>query len=75
MLVEQEATSNALTSILETVLQSDTGREKLVQRLELLEENPEENCDEISDIYTQLDFMEADKAEARARSILLGLGV
>lgn len=75
LLVEQEATSDATTSILETVLQADTGREKLMQRLELLEENPEENTDEISDIYSQLDFMEADKAEARARSILLGLGV
>eukprot|EP01114_Cavostelium_apophysatum_P020736 TRINITY_DN7032_c0_g1_i1.p1 TRINITY_DN7032_c0_g1~~TRINITY_DN7032_c0_g1_i1.p1 ORF type:complete len:750 (+),score=233.62 TRINITY_DN7032_c0_g1_i1:194-2443(+) len=73
LLVEQEATSDD-RSILEVVMTSDQHQAQLQKRLADLELNPAENAAEISDIYQELEIMESDSAEARASSILKGLG-
>ena len=66
--VEQEAPASN-TSLIETVLEADTERTQL-----LAEAETSENVQRITDIYQRLDDIEAYSAEARAASILAGLG-
>ena len=66
--VEQEAPASN-TSLIETVLEADTERTQL-----LAEAETSEDIQRITDIYQRLDDIEAYSAEARAASILAGLG-
>ncbi len=66
--VEQEAPASN-TSLIETVLEADTERTQL-----LAEAETSEDVQRITDIYQRLDDIEAYSAEARAASILAGLG-
>ena len=66
--VEQEAPSNEV-SLLETVLQSDLERTKLLKDAET-----ETNPNKIAEIHIRLSDIDAYSAEARASSILNGLG-
>ncbi len=66
--VAQEAPASA-TSILDMVLEADTERMELLRRAE-----SETDPDRISDIHMRLADIEAHTAEARASSILRGLG-
>ncbi|XP_054286429.1 ATP-binding cassette sub-family F member 3-like [Macrosteles quadrilineatus] len=77
--VEQEVVGDD-TPALESVLQCDFARERLLQReKEITAEINAGNTDptlpsELTEVYTQLTSMEADKAPARASVILAGLG-
>jgi ATP-binding cassette subfamily F protein 3 len=66
--VEQEAPSNEV-SLLETVLQSDLERTKLLKDAET-----ETDPNTIAEIHIRLSDIDAYSAEARASSILSGLG-
>jgi len=66
--VAQEAPASS-DSLLDTVLAADTERAELLQRAET-----EEDPNEIAEIYTRLGDIDAYSAEARAASILHGLG-
>jgi len=66
--VEQEAPATN-TSLLETVLEADTERLSLMRRAETAEDP-----NEIAEIHTRLNDIEAWSAEARAAQILFGLG-
>eukprot|EP01119_Soliformovum_irregulare_P022645 TRINITY_DN7799_c0_g1_i3.p1 TRINITY_DN7799_c0_g1~~TRINITY_DN7799_c0_g1_i3.p1 ORF type:complete len:513 (-),score=156.15 TRINITY_DN7799_c0_g1_i3:44-1582(-) len=73
--VEQEASSISSMSILDTVLKSDQGAESLKDRLSQLEESPEENSEEIFELYNELDLLDdASVSQQKATSILVGLG-
>ncbi|KAJ9575730.1 hypothetical protein L9F63_007376 [Diploptera punctata] len=77
--VEQEVTGDD-TLALESVLQCDTVREELLRREREISASINNGCtdpelsNQLSDIYTQLSNIEADKAPARASIILNGLG-
>lgn len=66
--VEQEAPANN-ASLIETVLEADTERASLLAEVETCED-----AQRITDIYQRLDDIAAYSAEARAASILSGLG-
>ncbi len=66
--VEQEAPASD-TSLIQTVLNADTEREKLLKEATYCED-----AQRITDIYHRLDDIGAYSAEARAASILAGLG-
>ncbi|CAH0384049.1 unnamed protein product [Bemisia tabaci] len=77
--VEQEVTGDD-TPALESVLECDTVRQSLLQRekeLTALSNSGSTDAnisDELSEIYAQLQTIEADKAPAKASVILAGLG-
>ncbi|MBT5799336.1 MAG: ABC-F family ATP-binding cassette domain-containing protein, partial [Alphaproteobacteria bacterium] len=66
--VEQEAPASN-TSLLQTVLEADTERTHLLQEADTCED-----AERITEIYQRLADIEAYSAEARAASILAGLG-
>ena len=66
--VSQEAPSNEVT-LLDTVLEADIERSKLLQNAQI-----EKDPNKIAEIYTRLSDINAYSAEARASSILNGLG-
>lgn len=66
--------AEASQSVLETVVRSDTARTSLEDRLaELMERTDDDGGEEEADIIEQLDMMDSEPAEARARRILSGL--
>lgn len=73
LLCEQEVMADE-TPAVEVLLKSDDRVTKLQKELEDLQnaENPDQ--DRINEIYTELNALGADSAEARARRILAGLG-
>ena len=66
--VSQEAPSTEVT-LLDTVLEADIERSKLLQNAQI-----EKDPNKIAEIYTRLSDINAYSAEARASSILNGLG-
>ncbi|GLH04214.1 Multidrug resistance protein homolog 65 [Gryllus bimaculatus] len=77
--VEQEVVGDD-TPALQSVLQCDTVRENLLQRERHLQSQINSGCSdpslgtELSEVYVQLQNIEADRAPARASIILNGLG-
>ncbi|XP_069683697.1 ATP-binding cassette sub-family F member 3 [Periplaneta americana] len=77
--VEQEVVGDD-TPALESVLQCDTVREELLKREREISVSINNGCTEpelssqLTEVYTQLQNIEADKAPARASIILNGLG-
>lgn len=72
LLVEQEIQGSDLNA-LQQVLETDGERTELLLRRDILQASNEESA-ELNQIYERLEQIEADKAEQRAREILLGLG-
>ncbi|XP_047113590.1 ATP-binding cassette sub-family F member 3 [Schistocerca piceifrons] len=77
--VEQEVVGDDTTA-LQSVLQCDTVRERLIAKEKEISTKLNNGCtepeltQELTDVYTQLQNIEADKAPARASIILNGLG-
>ncbi|XP_053202201.1 ATP-binding cassette sub-family F member 1-like [Panonychus citri] len=73
LLCEQEVMADE-TPAVEVLIKSDDRVTKLQKKLEELQnaENPDQDL--INEIYTELNALGADSAEARARRILAGLG-
>lgn len=65
--VEQEIEDFSV-SVIDFVLSKDVERKKLLEKLEVASDM------ELADIYERLNTIEADAAEAKAASILMGLG-
>ncbi|XP_040578254.1 ATP-binding cassette sub-family F member 3 [Lepeophtheirus salmonis] len=70
--VEQEVVGDD-TSALQSVLESDTKRQSLIQEAQHLSKEAL-NSYRLSEIYTEMEAIEADKAPSRASIILSGLG-
>ena len=73
LLCEQEVVADD-TPAIQVVLKSDTKRVKLEEELAALNLSADPDSDRVNQIYTELNAMGADSAEARARRILAGLG-
>ena len=71
---EQEVVGDD-TIVIDSVLESDEVRTRLLQEeKELLNSTDENASTRLQEVYAQLQAIEADKAEARASKILVGLG-
>lgn len=77
LLCEQEVVADEHTAV-ETILNADIKRSKLLAQCKNLESEAEKgnltNQDKLNEIYAELKAIGADAAEARARRILAGLG-
>lgn len=77
LLCEQEVVADDYTAV-QTILNADVKRTKLMTECKELEEKVEggdlELQDQLSEIYNELKAIGADSAEPRARRILAGLG-
>lgn len=77
LLCEQEVVADDYTAV-ETILNADVKRSKLLQDCKDLEAKIEAGDldvqDELNDVYAELKAIGADSAEPRARRILAGLG-
>jgi ATP-binding cassette subfamily F protein 3 len=76
--VEQEVNGDE-TIVLDSVLECDVERQKLLDeekqiQIQIQNESNDALAHRLSEIYEQLEHMEADKAPARAAAILHGLG-
>ncbi|OTF76765.1 hypothetical protein BLA29_009547, partial [Euroglyphus maynei] len=74
--VEQEVVGDD-TIALESVLECDTVRNDLLQREKILSQKSsltDKETEQLNEIYQELTAIEADKAPAKAATILLGLG-
>eukprot|EP01061_Rhynchopus_euleeides_P030110 TRINITY_DN4_c0_g1_i1.p1 TRINITY_DN4_c0_g1~~TRINITY_DN4_c0_g1_i1.p1 ORF type:complete len:607 (+),score=281.41 TRINITY_DN4_c0_g1_i1:60-1823(+) len=71
-----EEVASTDVSVLQTVISASTEQATLEAELEVLQENPEdeENQVRMDEIYERLDELEAEPAEYRAARILAGLG-
>ncbi|XP_055311520.1 ATP-binding cassette sub-family F member 1 [Sitodiplosis mosellana] len=77
LLCEQEVVADDYTAV-ETILNADVKRSKLLEQCKELETKIEAGDldvqDELNDVYAELKAIGADSAEPRARRILAGLG-
>lgn len=73
LLCEQEVVADE-TPAVQVVLKSDHKRIKLEEELAKLNLAADPDTDRVNQIYSELNAMGADSAEARARRILAGLG-
>jgi ATP-binding cassette subfamily F protein 3 len=72
LMIEQEVKGSDKTP-LQIILETDGEREELLKKeKELLEKGNQE--EELREVYTKLDDIEASKAEPKARTLLKGLG-
>lgn len=74
--VEQEHPGTDDKTALQSVLESDTVRQALIEEEQLLmsDESGDADPERLAEVYKQLADIDADQAEARAASILDGLG-
>lgn len=70
--VEQEVVGDDRSAI-QSVVEADTERLRLLEEEKRLENSEEENGDRLREVYNRLEAIEAYSAEARASSILSGL--
>lgn len=74
LLVEQEVAGDE-RSVLETILDTDAVRSRLIKEEALLQKsNSKEDEDRLIEIYKELQEIEADKSVVKAKTLLTGLG-
>lgn len=74
LLVEQEVQGDEM-SVIDTILSTDRERLSLLkEEAELVDQEGDEGGDRLTEIYERLEEIQADKAEAKARTLLHGLG-